>query len=144
MHVGWVASTRGQHHPMARMASRPKTVEVFYRGIAYRLDLVRCRRGLVDCQVLGELDSMESLADKVDISRSTASRFFSGRATSLAVTLKILEALHLEFEAVASPVDEDDPPAPDPGGPAGAGVVRQPRPSNGRDGAARRSEEIRR
>jgi len=124
------------------MASRPKTVKVFYRGIAYRLDLVRCRRGLVDCQVLGELDSMESLANKVEISRSTASRFFSGRPTSLAVTLKILEALHLEFEDVAWPVEEDDPPA-QPGGTAGAGVARQPRPSNGQDGAARRAEEVR-
>lgn len=125
------------------MASRPKTVEVFYRGIAYRLDLVRCRRALVDCQVLRELDSMESLANKVEISRSTASRFFSGRPTSLAVTLKILEALHLEFEDVAAPVDEDDPSSR-PGGTAGASVARQPRPSNGQDGAARRVEEIRR
>jgi hypothetical protein len=43
----------------------------------------------------------------VGISRSTASRFFSGRPTSLAVTLKILEALHLSFEEVATPVVED-------------------------------------
>lgn len=126
---------------MARMASRPKTVEVFYRGIAYRLDLVGCRKGLVNCQVLGELDSMEGLADKVGISRSTASRFFSGRPTSLAVTLKILDALHLGFEDVATPVAEDDPPAQT-GGTAGDGVAHQPRPSNGQDRAARRPEEV--
>ncbi|TMC12168.1 MAG: hypothetical protein E6J41_03790 [Chloroflexi bacterium] len=36
-----------------------------------------------------------------------ANRFFSGRPTSLAVTLKILEALHLGFEEVATPVVED-------------------------------------
>ncbi len=91
----------------ARMASRPKQVTVWYRGIPYTLDLVKCRRALVGRQVEGELDSMESLARAVGISRSTASRFFSGRATSLAVTLKILEVLHLKFEEVATPVVED-------------------------------------
>lgn len=89
------------------MASRPRQVTVWYRGIPYTLDLVRCRRALVARQVDGELDSMESLATAVRISRSTASRFFSGRPTSLAVTLKILEALHLSFEEVAAPVVED-------------------------------------
>jgi len=51
---------------------------------------------------------MESLAAVCGISRSTASRFFSGRPTSLAVTLKILAALHLKFVDVARPVDDDD------------------------------------
>jgi hypothetical protein len=73
------------------------------RGIPYLLDLVRCRRALVQRQVDGELDSMESLALATGISRSTASRFFSGRPTSLAVTLKILDALRLGFEEVATP-----------------------------------------
>jgi transcriptional regulator with XRE-family HTH domain len=91
----------------ARMASRPRQVTVWYRGIPYRLDLVRCRRALVSRQVEGDLDSMESLANAVGISRSTASRFFSGRATSLAVTLRILDALHLKFEEVATPVADD-------------------------------------
>lgn len=89
---------------MARM-KRPRTVIVSYRGMPYELDLVRCRRALVDRQVQGELDSMESLARACGISRSTASRFFSGRATSLTVTLKILETLRLKFEEVAKPVE---------------------------------------
>jgi hypothetical protein len=88
---------------MARM-NRPRTVVVSYRGIPYELDLVRCRRALVSRQVDGQLDSMESLAGACGISRSTASRFFSGRATSLTVTLKILDALHASFEDVAKPV----------------------------------------
>src|SRR5258708_35083870 len=92
----------------ARMASRPKQVTVWYRGIPYTLDLVRCRRAVVARQVEGDLDSMESLANAVGISRSTASRFFSGRPTSLAVTLKILDALHLAFTDMARPVDDDD------------------------------------
>jgi len=91
----------------ARMASRPRQVTVWYRGIPYTLDLVRCRRALVSRQVDGDLDSMESLANAVGISRSTASRFFSGRPTSLGVTLRILEALHLKFEEVATAAVED-------------------------------------
>jgi hypothetical protein len=92
-----------------RMRARPRTVTAWYRGIPYMLDLMRCRRALVARQVDGELDSMESLANAVGISRSTASRFFSGRPTSLAVTLKILKALHLTFEEVATPAIEDVP-----------------------------------
>jgi hypothetical protein len=48
---------------------------------------------------------MESLSGACGISRSTASRFFSGRNTSLAVTLRILAALRLAFEDVARPQD---------------------------------------
>ena len=93
----------------ARMAARPRYVILSYRGIPHRLDLGLCRNALVRCQVQGELDSMESLAKKVGISRSTASRFFSGRPTSLAVTLMTLAALHLKFEDVATPLLEDGP-----------------------------------
>ena len=89
---------------MARM-NRPHTVVVSYRGMPYQLDLVACRRALVQRQVDGEIDSMESLADACGISRSTASRFFSGRSTSLAFTLRILAVLRLAFENVARPQD---------------------------------------
>ncbi len=51
---------------------------------------------------------MNGLAVKVGVSRSTASRFFSGRPTSLAVTKRILDALHLKFEDVLTPEAEDD------------------------------------
>jgi transcriptional regulator with XRE-family HTH domain len=93
---------------MASMADRPRKVSVRYRGVPYSLNLVRCRRALVDCQVKGEFDSMEELADKVGVSRSTASRFFSGRPTSLTVTKRILDALHLKFSDVLTPEMEDD------------------------------------
>jgi len=52
---------------------------------------------------------MEGLAVKVGVSRSTASRFFSGRPTSLKVTLNIMAALHLKFEHVAKPQLDDVP-----------------------------------
>lgn len=93
---------------MAAMADRPRRVSVRYRGVPYSLNLVRCRRALVDCQVKGEFESMEELADKVGVSRSTASRFFSGRPTSLTVTKRILDALHLKFEDVLTPETEAD------------------------------------
>ena len=86
-----------------RVAARPAHVTVSYRGLPYTLDLAKCRRALVFRQVEGELDSIESLAAAVGVSRSTASRFFSGRPTSLAVTLKILAVLRLKFEDVAQP-----------------------------------------
>jgi hypothetical protein len=37
---------------------RPQTVIVSYRGMPYELDLVACRRALVQRQVDGDLDSM--------------------------------------------------------------------------------------
>lgn len=86
-----------------RRTNWPRQVTVWYRGIPYTLDLVRCRRALVQRQVEGDLDSMESLANAIGVSRSTASRFFSGKQTSLTVTLRILEALHLTFQDVATP-----------------------------------------
>ena len=85
---------------MARM-NRPHTVVVSYRGLLYELDLMTCRRALVNRQVAGDIHSMQSLAASCGISRSTASRFFSGRTTSLAVTLRILAALRLVFEDAA-------------------------------------------
>jgi Helix-turn-helix len=82
----------------------PMTSVTSYRGMPYELDLLACRRALVQCQVEGEFDSMERLAEACGISRSTASRFFSGRHTSLTATLKIAAALHLGFEDIARPV----------------------------------------
>jgi transcriptional regulator with XRE-family HTH domain len=90
------------------MADRLKKVTVSYRGVPYTLNLIVCRRSLVDCQVKGEFESMEQLATAVGVSRSTASRFFSGRPTSLAVTKRMLAALHVKFEDVLTPETEAD------------------------------------
>jgi transcriptional regulator with XRE-family HTH domain len=89
---------------------RPGCVIVYYRHTTWKLSLIECRRALVRGQIEGEFDSMEQLADAVGISRSTASRFLSGRATSLRVTLAILKALKLEFDDVATPCDPDEAP----------------------------------
>jgi transcriptional regulator with XRE-family HTH domain len=117
---------------MARRATRPRKVTAWYRGIPYTLDLVRCRRALVECQIAGNFDSTERLADACEISRSTVSRFFSGRPTSLSVTLTILAALGLTFDEVARPASEDDED-----GPAPVAPIRPPAPSPGSSGAKR-------
>jgi predicted RNase H-like HicB family nuclease len=85
-------------------ADRPVDSLVWYRGAPYLLDHVVCRRALVEQQIEGKLTNMNSLAKAVKVSRSTASRFFSGWATSLAVTLRILAALGLAFREAARPV----------------------------------------
>jgi hypothetical protein len=88
---------------------RPRSVTVWYRDVPYTLDLTACRRALVARQVEGELDSMDSLAQAAGVSRSTASRFFAGHVTSLAVTLRMLGVLRLEFEQVAAPAEDRRP-----------------------------------
>jgi predicted RNase H-like HicB family nuclease len=85
-------------------ADRPKESLVWYRGAPYLLDHVACRRALVERQIEGEIDGMSSLARAVKVSRSTASRFFSGWSTSVAVTIRILSELRLAFDDVARPV----------------------------------------
>lgn len=92
----------------SKTTDNPKQSIVWYRGTPYVLDLVLCRRALVRRQVEGELHNMTSLAVAASVSRSTASRFFSGRSTSLAATLRILKALHLEFGDVATPAGEEE------------------------------------
>lgn len=80
---------------------------VFFRGIPHEMDDQRCRSALIRCQVDGKLDSIHGMADELDISRSTASRFFSGKPVSLAITLLILDKLGLEFDEVFQQVDLD-------------------------------------
>src|SRR5215472_17100485 len=82
---------------------RPASVIVWPNGVPWELDIIACRRALVLRQVAGDFDSMEGLAKKVGCSRSTASRFFSGRPTSLKVILAILGVLKLKFENVTKP-----------------------------------------
>jgi transcriptional regulator with XRE-family HTH domain len=95
---------------MSERRKRPDWVIVYYRYTTWKMSLIVCRRALVRRQVEDGFDSMEQLADAVGISRSTASRFFSGRPTSLRVTLAILKALKLEFDDVAQPYDPDEAP----------------------------------
>ena len=91
---------------MARM-TRPRRAIVSFRGIDYEMNLPVLRLALVRRQVAGEFDSMEQLATAIDYSRSTASRFFAGRQTSLPVALVVLGKLKLKFEDVFTPINLD-------------------------------------
>ena len=95
---------------MTERRKRPSWVVVYYRDTTWKLSLIECRRALVRRQIDGKFDSMERLAGAVGVSRSTTSRFFSGRPTSLKVTLAILKALKLAFDDVAKPYDPDEAP----------------------------------
>ncbi len=73
---------------MARRG-RPQRVAVNFDGIDYHMNIAVCRLALVRRRVAGEFDSMQALADAIGRSRSTASRYFSGRNTSLSVALAV-------------------------------------------------------
>jgi hypothetical protein len=72
------------------------------------MDDHRCRVALVRRQVEGELDSIQGMAEALDISRSTASRFFGGKPGSLTITLLILDKLGLRFDEVFRPLGPDE------------------------------------
>lgn len=85
----------------------PTSVIIRPNGVLFELDLIACRRALARRQVDGDFDSIEGLAKTVGCSRSTASRFFSGRPTSLKLVLATLAVLKLRFEDVARPWTSD-------------------------------------
>jgi transcriptional regulator with XRE-family HTH domain len=82
---------------------RPNTVIVEFCGVPHSLDLLACRRALVRHQVEGEFFTLAALGVATGISRSTVSRFFSGRVEYLPTVLKVLAALGLSFDEVATP-----------------------------------------
>jgi hypothetical protein len=86
--------------PPSRIYSVRDWVIVFYRRLPHIMNTRVIHRAMRDRQIAGDFDSVLGLADRINVSRSTASRFFSGRNTSLTVTLRILDALHLTFDQV--------------------------------------------
>jgi hypothetical protein len=71
------------------------------------MNVAVCHHALVRCQVEGKLESMQQLANSCGRSRSTATRFFSGR-TSLTSALAVLDALKLSFDDVFAPCTVSD------------------------------------
>ena len=100
----------GNHAGKREHRSVPAVATVIYKGMPYMLDLHRCRRALILRQVEGELGGLTEVAAKAGMSRSIASRFFSGRRTSLRAALRILAILRLDFTDVARPAEKDDEP----------------------------------
>lgn len=87
--------------------SKPITI-IYFKRLPYIVDIPACRKALVRRQVEGELTNMTSLAVAAAISRSTASRFFSGRSVSLAALLRILKVLRLEFHDVCQEATDEE------------------------------------
>jgi hypothetical protein len=86
---------------------RPRRAIVNFRGIDHEMNVTVCRMALVQRQVAGEFDSMEGLAVAIGRSRSTVSRFFAGRRTSLPVALAVVDKLKLRFDQVFTPINLD-------------------------------------
>ena len=91
----------------ARRRRRPASVIMAFSGHPHRVDLAAIERGFFAHVVAGKYDSREDIAKAIGRSRSTVSRFFGGRNTSIRVFLDILTELGLKFEDVARPVNED-------------------------------------
>jgi hypothetical protein len=83
---------------------RPPRAIVNFRGVDHEMNVAMCRLALVQRQVAGDFDSMEGLADAIGRSRSTVSRFFAGRHTSLPVAIAVLNKLKLRFDQVFKPI----------------------------------------
>jgi hypothetical protein len=90
-----------------RRALLPRRAVVNFDGVDYEMNVLACRHALVRRRVDGEFPSMQGLADSVGRSRSTVSRFFGGRQTSLPVALTILGSLQLGFGDVYTRCDLD-------------------------------------
>jgi len=95
-----------------RRSKLAPSVVVRFGGVEYEMNLAACRRAFIQRQVDGAFGSMQGLADAALRSRSTASRFLSGRQVRLDVALAFLDKLNLEFGEVFSPPSSDSPPGP--------------------------------
>ncbi len=93
----------------SRRRRRPASVILAFGGNPHRVDLTTIERAFFAQVVAGRYDSREDIAKAIGRSRSTVSRFFGGRSTSVRVFLEILNELGLKFEDVATPVTEDVP-----------------------------------
>ncbi len=82
------------------MNGRPQRVVVTFNGIDYEMDLAAVRLALTRRQIEGEFHRKEELSVAVGRSRSTVSRWFAGKSTSLPVALALLEKLELSFDDV--------------------------------------------
>jgi DNA-binding XRE family transcriptional regulator len=85
--------------------TRPRRAIVNFHGIDHEMNMPALRLALVRRQVAGEFHSMEQLADAIGISRSTISRFFAGKPTSLTIAMAVLDKLKVTFEDVFTPIN---------------------------------------
>jgi transcriptional regulator with XRE-family HTH domain len=83
-----------------RREIRPRRTQVNFKGVDHWMDVLVCEHALVRRQVEGDFETLRDVAMAANVSRSTVSRFLSGRPTSLRLTLRILAELKLTFDEV--------------------------------------------
>jgi hypothetical protein len=98
-----------EHREIGRRRRRPASVIQAFGGNPHRVDLAVIERAFFAGVVAGKYSAREDIAKAIGRSRSTVSRFFGGRSTSIGVFLDILNELELKFEDVAIPVMEAVP-----------------------------------
>jgi hypothetical protein len=91
---------------MQARESPPEQIVWRFRGIAYTVDLEKCRDALAERQRADEPDAIVSVAQAIEASEETVRRFFHGQRTSVDVRLKILDELGFGFHDVATPWEE--------------------------------------
>ncbi len=89
-----------------RRRRRSASAIYWFDGYPFRVDLAAIDRALFARIVAGKYKSREHFAESFGRSRSTVSRFFSGRGAGLPVFLEILNELELKFDDVATLVTE--------------------------------------
>jgi hypothetical protein len=89
-----------------RRRRRPESAIYWFDGNPYRVDLATIHRAMFAGIVAGKYKSLQHFADTVSRSRSTVSRFFTGRGVGLPVFLETLTELNLRFEDVATLVTD--------------------------------------
>ncbi len=89
-----------------RHAERPARATLMRNGVpTHTVDLEACWQALIRCQIeddQGRYDSHGSLAAIAGTSRQSVSSFFAGGRISLAIGRRIISALRLDFDRVAT------------------------------------------
>lgn len=81
---------------------------MIFGGHPYWFDAGRCWRRYIELLVGGDVSGLDDLAVNVGVSRSTVSRFLSGRSTAPITVRRMLNDLGLRFEDVFEPVHDAD------------------------------------
>ena len=90
-----------------RPQQRPTSTVVSFYGRPHRINLDAIERRFLRHVVEGRYSDKAGFAKEIGLSRSTLSRFLRGRQTSLKIVLRVLRALELKFDDVATPLDGD-------------------------------------
>jgi hypothetical protein len=80
---------------------------VHFKGFPHVLCLRALRRALLARAIVKDFGTTAELATRIGASRSTVSRLFGGRTTSIGVAVAALTELKLDFEDVCWPLEGD-------------------------------------